>query len=118
MSAVASRIVVDDLRGDGPARDAAMFRLRAHLVSVAWFELERRRGQLATLPSAEAARLVRDAAETACATLLSCLDDYHGQSRFLVWTAKFAIHEAAVAARREAAGRQTPAAAAPGPASR
>lgn len=86
----------------GPEREAALFRVRLFLVAVGWFELERRRAQL-TLPAADAARLVRDSAEAACASLLSHLDDHRGQSRFPVWAAKFAIHEAAAAARRAAA---------------
>ena len=63
-------------------RDAAVFRLRAFLVAVGWFEFSRRREQLAVLASAEAARLVRESAETACAGLLTRLGDYRGQSRF------------------------------------
>jgi hypothetical protein len=93
----------DALASDGPAGDRAVLRLRALLVTVACFELERRRAQLSSLSTAEAARLVRDAADAACVTLLSRLDTYHGQSRFHVWAAKFAIHETAMAARRRAA---------------
>ena len=95
------------LAADGQVRAAALFRLRIFLVAVALFELERRREQLDALSSAEAARLVRGAAETACAAILTCLDDYRGQSRFAVWVAKFAIHEAAAAAREIAARRKT-----------
>ncbi len=87
------------LAGDGISRDAALFRLRALLVAVSAFEIDRRHEQLSHLSTAETARLVRDAADAACASLLSRLDDYRGQSRFEVWTAKFAIHEAAAAAR-------------------
>jgi RNA polymerase sigma-70 factor, ECF subfamily len=94
---------VDALADGGPAGEPALLRLRALLVAVGWFELERRRAQLAGVSVPEAARLVRDAADVACATLLTRLDDYHGQSRFEVWAAKFAIHEAAAAARRSGA---------------
>jgi hypothetical protein len=87
----------------GPEHEAALFHLRLFLVAVGWFELERRRAQL-RLPAADAARLVRDAAEAACASLLSHLRDYRGQSRFPVWAAKFAIHETAAAVRRSATG--------------
>ena len=94
---------VDALRGAGPNGELALFRLHALLVTVGCFELERRRAQLATLSTAAVARLVRDSADAACAAVLRRLDDYHGQSRFPVWAAKFAIHEAAAAARGAAA---------------
>ena len=91
---------VEDLRNGGSGSEAALSHLRALLTAVAWFELERRRPQVHDLSSAQVARLVRDAAERAGAALLQRLDDYHGQSRFEVWAAKFAIHETAGAARR------------------
>ena len=94
------------LAADGQVRAAALFRLRIFLIAVGLSELERRREQLDALSSAEAARLVRGAAETACAAILTCLDDYRGQSRFAVWVAKFAIHEAAATTREIAAGRR------------
>ena len=94
---------VGALADDGPAGELALLRLRSLLIAVGWFELERRRAQLAWLSIPAAARLVRDAADAACATLLRRLDEYHGQSRFEVWAAKFAIHEAAAAARRSGA---------------
>ena len=89
----------------GAARQAAPFHLRVFLVAVGWFELGRRRTQLGALRTSDAARLVRDSAEAACASLLSRLGGYHGQSRFAVWAAKFAIHETAAAARSTAAAR-------------
>jgi hypothetical protein len=93
------------LAADGAVRDAALFHLRVFLVGVGWFELGRRHEQLGALSTSDAARLVRDSAEAACASLLSRLGDYHGQSRFAVWVAKFAIHETAAAARATAAAR-------------
>lgn len=88
---------VEDLRNGA---GAALAELRPLMDSVAWFELERRRAQVSDLSTAQVARLVRDASERAGAALLSRLGDYHGQSRFEVWAAKFAVHETAVAARR------------------
>lgn len=88
---------VEDLR-NGAA--AALADLRLLMISVAWFELDRRRAQVSDLSTAQVARLVRDASDRAGVALLSRLGDYHGQSRFEVWAAKFAIHETAVAARR------------------
>ena len=95
----------DALAGAAADRDAALLRLRAFLVAVGWFELERRREQV-TLPPAQTARLVRESAEAACATVVSRLGDYRGQSRFAVWVAKFAIHEAASAVREIAVARR------------
>ena len=93
-------VQVEDLRNGGSGSQAALSQLQALLNSVAWFELERRRPQVLDLSSAQVARLVRDAGERAGVALLQRLGDYHGQSRFEVWAAKFAIHETAVAARR------------------
>jgi hypothetical protein len=94
-----------DLCAAGPDRVAARVRLRALLIAVAWFELERRRAEVRGLSGAQVARLVRDAGEEAYRTLLGRLADYHGQSRFEVWAAKFAIHELAAAARRHSETR-------------
>jgi hypothetical protein len=91
---------VEDLRKDGADSGAALAELRPLMNSVAWFELERRRAEVSDLSTAQVARLVRDASERAEVALLKRLGDYHGQSRFEVWAAKFAIHETAVAARR------------------
>jgi hypothetical protein len=76
-------------------------RLGLHMLLLAgvWFEFDRRRDQL---PPDEASvdSLARQVAGAAYAALLGSLGDYHGQSRFTTWAAKFAIHEAAAAARR------------------
>ena len=85
------------LRSDGYASEEALFRLRAHLVAAAQFEL-RRRG-ISGDGVQDGARLVRDAAEAALAAVLANLDRYRGQSAFVTWTAKYAIREAASAAR-------------------
>jgi hypothetical protein len=90
---------VDALRGDGGGHQDAVLRLRAHLIAAALFELRRRRLTRDGVPKTEAARLVRDAAETALATVLADLGRYRGQSAFATWTAKYAIHEAAALAR-------------------
>ena len=91
---------IEDLRNDGADSRAALAELRPLMNSVAWFELERRRGQVSDFSTAQVARLVHDASERAGVALLKRLGDYHGQSRFEIWAAKFAIHETAVAARR------------------
>jgi hypothetical protein len=101
-------VQVEDLRNDGSGSEAARAQLRALLTDVAWFELERRRAQLPDLSTAQIARLVADAGERAGVSLVKALGDYHGQSRFDVWAAKFAIHETAVAARRHNAAAARP----------
>ena len=103
-------LTAEALGGEGGVREAARLRLRIFLIAVAWFELERRREQLAALSSAEAARVARDSADAAYAAVLARLGDYRGQSRFAVWVAKFAIHEAAAAARQRAGRRKAEAA--------
>ena len=90
----------EDLRDGGAGSAEARAELSALLRSVAWFELERRRAQVLDLSDAQVIRLVRDAGERAGTALLERLGDYHGQSRFEVWAAKFAIHETAAAARK------------------
>lgn len=97
---------VEDLR-DRADSGAALAQLRRLMIAIAWFELERRRPQVCDLSTSQTARLVRDASERAGVAVLEQLGDYHGQSRFEIWAAKFAIREMAVAARRHtnAAGR-------------
>ena len=91
---------IEALRNDGADSEAALAQLRALMNSVAWFELERRRAEVSDLSRAQVGRLVHDAGDRAGDAVLQRLGDYHGQSRFEVWAAKFAIHETAVAARR------------------
>ena len=90
---------VEDLRDQADC-GAALAQLRRLMIAIAWFELERRRPQLSDLSAAQTARLVRDASERAGVAVLKQLGDYHGQSRFEIWAAKFAIHETAAATRR------------------
>jgi hypothetical protein len=81
--------------------------LRAFLVAVAWFEVDRRRPQLRGLTPRETAALVCDAAEVALTAVVDRLSAYRGQSRFATWTAKFAIHEIAHACRLANKGVRT-----------
>jgi hypothetical protein len=92
------------LRGGGHAREEALLRLRAHLAAAAQFELRRRWITGEVMQPQEAARLVCDAAATALAAVLADLGHYRGQSAFATWTAKYAIHEAAAAARLRGLG--------------
>jgi hypothetical protein len=89
------------LRGDGPMRAEALRWVRAHLAAAAKFELDRRGITLDGAQRSEAASLVRDATEAALAAILADLDLYGAQSAFTTWTAKYAIHEVAAAAREK-----------------
>ena len=90
----------DALRGDGPTRAEALRWLRAHLGAAATFELDRR-GITVDGAQGKAASLVRAAAEAALAAVLADLDRFRAQTAFATWTAKYAIHEAAAAAREK-----------------
>lgn len=95
----ASACWVEGLRRGGHSRQEALLRLRAHLVAAAQFELRRRRSAGDGVDRRETERLVRDAAEAALTAVLTDLGRYRGQSAFATWTAKYAIREAAAAAR-------------------
>ncbi len=94
--------LVATLGAEDPAGEALRLRLRVLLLGAVWFELDRRRDEL-HLDAGSVAALARQSADGAYSDLLSRLGDYHGQSRFTTWAAKFAIHHAALAARRAAA---------------
>jgi hypothetical protein len=98
---------VEALRGDAPTRDEALLRLRAHLSAAAKFEFDRRGITVDGLQETQAASLVRDAAEAALAAILADLDRYRAQSAFSTWTAKYAIREAAAAAREKGTTRSS-----------
>ncbi len=97
----------DALRSGGQARKDALLGLRAHLAAAARFELDRRGIARDGLPTKAVARLVRAASEAALAAALADLGSYRGQSAFATWTAKYAIHEAAAAARANGTARDS-----------
>ena len=86
------------LRGDGATRAEALARFRAHLAAAAKFELGRR-GIAADDGQRGEASPVQVVVEAAVAAILADLDRFRAQSRFTTWTAKYAIREAAAAAR-------------------
>ncbi|HEX2110224.1 MAG TPA: hypothetical protein VHF67_01610 [Gaiellaceae bacterium] len=55
------------------------------------------RPQLRGLTPPDTAALVCDAAEAALTAVVGRSSEYRGQSRFVTWAAKFAIHETALA---------------------
>ena len=86
------------LSGGDQAGTPLRLRLRALLLGSVWFELDRHRNQLG-LDGASADAVGRQLADAAYTALLAKIGDFHGQSRFTTWAAKFGIHEAALAAR-------------------
>jgi RNA polymerase sigma-70 factor, ECF subfamily len=104
-----SQAWLDDLRGEGQRRDAAVARLRELLVRAARFEIARRRPALPHLRGGELAEIAEEAADDAAVSVLARLDDFRGASRFTTWAYKFALLEAAVKLRRRAwQGRELP----------
>lgn len=96
-----SRRWVEALSGQGFARDEAVARLQALMLRATRFEVHRR-----VSPSAAdaAARddMAQQAADDAVVAVLARLGDFRGDSRFTTWAYKFALVQAAVAARRNA----------------
>ena len=89
------------LRSTGRDREEAAARLHALLLRAARFELRRRRAALdGRLDSLE--DLATQSADNALTAILAKLDQYRYESRFTTLAYKFAILEAAVAARRRA----------------
>ncbi len=105
----ASACWAEALRRGGHAREEALLRVRAHLAAAAHFELGRRGITGDGVHAHEAARLLRDASEAALTAILADLGRYRGQSSFATWTAKYAIHEAASAARATGIASRAPA---------
>jgi RNA polymerase sigma-70 factor (ECF subfamily) len=97
-----SRTWLDDLRGAGPAYDAACARLHELLLRAARFEVARRRPALPHLRGNELDDIANEAADDALVSVLARLDSFRGASRFSTWAYKFALFEAAVKLRRRA----------------
>jgi RNA polymerase sigma-70 factor (ECF subfamily) len=104
-----SRTWLQDLRTQGPAREAAVERLHALLLRAARFEVARRRPSLPHLRGDEFGEIALEAADDALMSVLARLDDFRGASRFSTWVYKFALLEAAVKLRKRAwQGREIP----------
>jgi RNA polymerase sigma-70 factor (ECF subfamily) len=100
---------VEELREDGPRRQAAVADLHELLLKAARFELGRRSAELSHLRGGDQEDLAQQAADDALMTVLRKLDDFRGESRFTTWAYKFALLEAAVKVRRRAwQGREVP----------
>jgi RNA polymerase sigma-70 factor (ECF subfamily) len=96
-----ARIWLRALRAEGSERELAAARLHALLLRAARFELNRRRGQLLDRGE-DLDDLAVQSADNALSAILAKLDSFRFESRFTTWAYKFAILEAAVAARRRA----------------
>jgi len=104
-----SRVWLQDLRAQGPVREAAVERLHALLLRAARFEVARRRPGLPHLRGDEYDEIALEAAGDALMSVLARLDDFRGASRFSTWVYKFALLEAAVKLRKRAwQGREIP----------
>jgi RNA polymerase sigma-70 factor (ECF subfamily) len=104
-----SRAWLQDLRAQGPLREAAVARLHALLLRAARFEVARRRPGLPHLRGDELGEIALEAADDALMSVLARLDDFRGASRFSTWVYKFALLEAAVKLRNRAwQGREIP----------
>lgn len=90
------------LRSEGAPRHRAIARLHGLLLRAARFEVARRRARAPHLGAEESGDIALQAAAAALVAVLIQLDDYRGESRFTIWACKFALREAAVAARRRA----------------
>jgi RNA polymerase sigma-70 factor, ECF subfamily len=97
-----SRMWLEDLRGAGPAYDAACARLHELLLGAARFEVARRRPALPHLRGNDLDDIANEAADDALVSVLRRLDSFRGASRFTTWAYKFALLEAAVKLRRRA----------------
>jgi RNA polymerase sigma-70 factor (ECF subfamily) len=93
---------LQDLRGRGEARDAAVSRLHELLLRAARFEISRRRHTLAYLRGGDYDDLAQQSADDALVAVLGKLEQFRGDSRFTTWAYKFALYEAAVKLRRRA----------------
>jgi RNA polymerase sigma-70 factor (ECF subfamily) len=83
---------------DPASRDDAVAALHELLLRAARFELSRRHD----VPPGERDDLALQAADDALVAVLRKLHTFRGESRFTTWAYKFAVLEAAVAARRRA----------------
>jgi RNA polymerase sigma-70 factor, ECF subfamily len=104
-----SRAWVNDLRGDGARRDAAVARLHTLLLKAARFEISRRRRAFPHLRGDDFDDLAQQSADDALMSILARLDDFRGLSRFTTWAYKFALFEAGAKLRKRAwQGREIP----------
>lgn len=95
------------LSDTSPEREDAAARLHALLLRTARFEVGRR--QRARRGAVDVDDLAVQAADDALVAIVSKLDSYRGDSRFMTWAQKFVVLEAAAAVRKASwRGRDIP----------
>jgi RNA polymerase sigma-70 factor, ECF subfamily len=99
---------LEQLRPGHPRRDETVAKLRDVLLHVAYHELSRRRGQLASVSGAEFDDLAQQAANDALMNVLARLDDFRGMSRFTTWAYKFVMFDVSGKVARHAWRRHPP----------
>jgi RNA polymerase sigma-70 factor (ECF subfamily) len=106
---VESRAWLRALSGTGAEREDGVERLHALLLRAARFELARRQHTAGSEGSGDLDDLAVQAAGDALVAVLNKLHTFRGDSRFTTWAYKFALLEAAAAARKRPwHGREIP----------
>jgi RNA polymerase sigma-70 factor, ECF subfamily len=99
---------VERLGAGHPRREEAVGELREVLLRVAYHELSRRGGQLASVRGAEFDDLAQQAANDALMNVLARLGDFRGLSRFTTWAYKFVMFEVSGKVARHSWRRHLP----------
>jgi RNA polymerase sigma-70 factor (ECF subfamily) len=99
---------VQRLRPSHPRHAETVARLRDVLLRVAFHELARRRGPLASVSGPEFNDVAHQAADDALVSILGKLDEFQGLSRFTTWAYKFVVFEVSGKVARHAWRRHAP----------
>jgi RNA polymerase sigma-70 factor, ECF subfamily len=99
---------VEQLRLGHPRRDQTVATLHEVLLRVAFCELSRPRGQLASIRGPELEDLAHQAADVALLNVLARLHEFRRLSRFTTWACKFVIFEVSGKLAQHAWRRQPP----------
>ncbi|MEP7288427.1 MAG: sigma-70 family RNA polymerase sigma factor [Chloroflexota bacterium] len=91
---------VEDLTADPVQRDPAIEDLRERLQRGIYYYLSRERSDLTDLASEEIVQMAEDFAQDATLRVMSNLDSFRGDSRFITWATKIAVRVAISEMRR------------------
>ena len=106
---VESQAWLTQLRAERAVRDAALGRLHAVLLREARHEVRRRTAALVHPSGRDLDDLAVEAADDAPVAVLSKLDDFRGDARFITWARRFAVLEVPGKIRRRLGHtRETP----------
>jgi RNA polymerase sigma-70 factor, ECF subfamily len=97
-----SELWLKRLRPGHPLHDQTVAKLHDVVLRIAYHELSRRRGQLASIGGPEFDDLAHQAADDALIGILGKLDEFRGHSRFTTWAYKFVIFEVSSKVARHA----------------